>query len=227
MNSPLWSSIAFINVAIASCPKSYLEPYAKEYASSINNTPPIALSITSAVFSAVWPIYPATKSFLSTSINLFSCKTPALYSIFAIILAIVVFPVPGFPVNIICKFVFSNLSPSDSAFTLNSINFSNSLTFSFTVSNPTIFCKASSTVSFLYIFSGKTASFLELLYIARYDASCLFENGIKFLFMLIYSKNCFLYSLSLFFILLKISFSKLLKYNSNVSSKSNSWNLNL
>ncbi len=40
---------------------------ARLYASSMNNTPPIAVATTSAVFIAVWPRYPATSSERSTS----------------------------------------------------------------------------------------------------------------------------------------------------------------
>ena len=69
----------------------------KEYASSINKTPPFAFFITCAVFNAVCPIYPATKPDLSVSINCPFDTTPRHLNTLAIIRATVVLPVPGCP----------------------------------------------------------------------------------------------------------------------------------
>ena len=56
-------------------------------------------------FGAVWPIYSATKSDLSTSCTCPEVKSPIALYILPIFLATVVLPVPGFPVNTECNFM--------------------------------------------------------------------------------------------------------------------------
>ena len=72
----------------------------KLYASSINNTPPIAFSTVSCTFCAVHPTYFATKSLPCISTNSpFPGKIFSSSNNFPITLATLVFPVPGFPLK--------------------------------------------------------------------------------------------------------------------------------
>ena len=91
-------------VSTASCPKSLFESdLVREYASSIKSIPPFASFILACVFIAVCPIYPATRDDLSTSTTCPLVRTPiSLYNA-PRILATVVLPVPGLPVNTRCK----------------------------------------------------------------------------------------------------------------------------
>ena len=100
----LWSSISFINVAMASSSKPPLLSDTKLYASSINSTPPIAFSTILCTFCAVHPTNLSIKSlpWISTNSPL-PLKILSSSKIFPIILAILVFPVPGFPVKHICS----------------------------------------------------------------------------------------------------------------------------
>ena len=98
----LWSSMPLTNASIASNPKGSPASRQSEYASSINKTPPRALLITLFVFCAVSPRYCPTRSALVTSFKCPEERTPIDFRNWATILAIVVLPVPGFPVNIIC-----------------------------------------------------------------------------------------------------------------------------
>ena len=98
-NLPLRSSSSFSSSVTLSLPNSSLSPWINEYASSMNRIPPIALSIVSRVFGAVWPWYGATMSALDTSITSGLAITPREYRILPISLATVVLPVPGLPRN--------------------------------------------------------------------------------------------------------------------------------
>ena len=77
----------------------------------MKRTPPILLRITSFVSCAVCPTYCPTKSALETSLSCPEESTPIAFKYFATIRAIVVLPVPGFPVNIICIEMSAALSP--------------------------------------------------------------------------------------------------------------------
>ncbi len=88
---------------MASLPKSFSPPRAREYASSMKRMPPKALRICSLVFWAVWPMYSPTRSALSTSTRCPLGRTPSCLKSSPKILATVVLPVPGLPEKIICK----------------------------------------------------------------------------------------------------------------------------
>ena len=109
--SSLLSSIPLTKASIASNPKASFLSRHKEYASSINKTPPTAPLITSVVFTAVCPAYCPTKSALVTSHRCPDERTPIAFKYFATIRAMVVFPVPGFPTKIICMEISDFLSP--------------------------------------------------------------------------------------------------------------------
>ena len=138
-----WSSINFKISSIASIPKSLPVPWLKEYASSINRTPPKADSRISLVFIAVCPTYPATRSLLDTSINFFWLIIPFWYRTSPIILATVVFPVPGFPRKRECKVKSLFSCPCSSLLWLSSASEMKRLTCSFTPWIPISFCRRS------------------------------------------------------------------------------------
>ena len=110
MKSSLWSSIALRMVSIASCPKlsSFCE---RAYASSMKRTPPRADLITSWVFKAVCPTYPATRPERSTSTSCPFDSTPMFLYILARMRATVVLPVPGLPVKTRCMETGTDFSP--------------------------------------------------------------------------------------------------------------------
>ena len=69
----------------------------KEYASSINKTPPCASVMASITLSFVWPRYDPCNSNPDRITTLLRPSNPKLWRKSAIFLATVVFPVPGFP----------------------------------------------------------------------------------------------------------------------------------
>ena len=147
----LLSSIILTSSAIASLPKSFSPPPDNEYASSINKTPSNADSITSRVLVAVCPTYPATRLERSTSTNLFVLRIFILYKISATILAIVVFPVPGFPLNIICLVIVLLIPVLFLSSCISNISFQSRIIL-FTLSNPITSEKASSISNILFDF---------------------------------------------------------------------------
>ena len=68
----------------------------------MNSTPPTARSMVRAVLTADCPSYSATKSLREVSTSLGSAITPRPAKMLATTRAIVVFPVPGGPVKIMC-----------------------------------------------------------------------------------------------------------------------------
>ena len=68
----------------------------------MNSTPPRARSIVLVVLTADCPSYSATKSLRDVSTSLGSAITPSPARMLATTRAIVVFPVPGGPVKIMC-----------------------------------------------------------------------------------------------------------------------------
>ena len=147
----LLSSIILTSSFIASIPKSFSPPADNEYASSINKTPSNADSITSRVWVAVCPTYPATRSERFTSTNLFVLRIFILYKISATILAIFVFPVPEFPLNIICLVIVLLLPISFFCSCTFNLAFHLRIKF-FTSSNPITSEKASSMSNILLDF---------------------------------------------------------------------------
>mmetsp|Transcript_4967 Transcript_4967/g.20260 ORF Transcript_4967/g.20260 Transcript_4967/m.20260 type:complete len:250 (-) Transcript_4967:1529-2278(-) len=92
-----------MSVSSASFPNESLSPDTREYASSMNRTPPKACCTTALVFRAVCPEYPATSVERSASRRCPRRSTPSDLKRFATIRATVVLPVPGFPAKIMCK----------------------------------------------------------------------------------------------------------------------------
>ena len=82
----------------------------------MNSTPPIACFKTSLVLGAVCPIYCPTKSSRVTVIKCPLRIYPSLKRMSAIRVATSVFPVPGLPVNDMCKPTAELFNPSPKFF---------------------------------------------------------------------------------------------------------------
>ncbi len=88
---------------MASRPKLSFRPLHKEYASSINSTPPMASRILSRILIAVCPKYSPTTSLLVHSTICPLLSTPSSLYMRPIRRATVVLPVPALPLNTRCS----------------------------------------------------------------------------------------------------------------------------
>jgi hypothetical protein len=110
----LSSSARFSSVAIASSPYGSPPVYpalCREYASSMNRTPPRAESTSLFVLMAVDPRCSPTRSARCASITSGRTSSPRAAKIRPRIRATVVFPVPGGPVNTKCRAGGCDVSP--------------------------------------------------------------------------------------------------------------------
>mmetsp|Transcript_50046 Transcript_50046/g.108721 ORF Transcript_50046/g.108721 Transcript_50046/m.108721 type:complete len:245 (-) Transcript_50046:173-907(-) len=142
------SSMAFMRESSASRPKASLGSLTRVYASSTKSTPPKARSTTASVLGAVSPRCSPTRSAREHSTNCPLGRTLRLRSISPMSRAMVVLPVPGFPVKSMWRAAMGGTGRSIALFSLAMVIWALSpLTNCFTGATPTTLSKRSAMLS--------------------------------------------------------------------------------